>query len=309
MKKVKDMIQEKSLWAGLNKPGISIEEADIIVFGQAFDGAASVRHGAADGPRHLREISYSITPTTEDFELMEDINLLDLGDFKNQNQKELFKEVKNKVVEIVKAKKFFTMLGGDHSVSIPIYEGLNEALDEKFGVIHIDAHFDLNDELAGSRLSHGCPARRAVELEKVGSSDNFYFVGIRSIELDEFEYMKHNKVNYINAKRFSRIGVNKAIEEVVNHMKKFKYVYITIDIDCLDPGFAAGTGTPQAGGLTPREVLDFLEGIFVLPVIAFDVVEVAPSLDSSLASSYAARKIITEAWGHYLRKQNKLIKI
>lgn len=306
MKKTKDMILDKDLWAGLNNPGIQLEEADIIVFGQAFDKAASVRQGAAEGPRHIREISYSITPTTEDFELMEGIKILDLGDFENQNQEELFSVVKNNVMNIVKAKKFFTMLGGDHSVSIPIYQALNEALDDNFGIIHIDAHFDLNDELAGSRLSHGCPARRAIELERVNSSDNFYFVGIRSIEMDEIEYMKNNKINVINARRFNQIGIEESVKEVVDHMKKFKYVYITLDIDVLDPGYAAGTGTPQFGGLNPREVLEFLRGVFELPIIGFDVVEVAPSLDASLSSSYAARKIITESWGHYLRKQNKL---
>ncbi len=307
MRTTKEMIIEKELWAGLNKPDIEIEDADIVVFGQAFDKAASVRKGAADGPRHIREISYSITPTTEDFELIEDVNILDLGDFDNQNQEELFKEVKEEVIKIVKAGKFFTMLGGDHSVSIPIYQALNEALDDNFGIIHIDAHFDLNDELAGSNLSHGCPARRATELDKVNGSDNLYFVGIRSIEMDELEYMKENKVNVLNSRRFSKIGVDEAVKEVVNHMKKFKYVYLTLDIDVLDPGFAAGTGTPQFAGLSPREVLEFLRGVFELPIIGFDVVEVAPSLDSSLASSYAARKIIVESWGHYLRKQNRLI--
>ena len=125
--------------------------------------------------------------------------------------------------------------------------------------------------------------------------------------MDEFEFMKNNKVNVINSRRFSKIGVDKAVEEVVRHMKKFKYVYITLDIDCLDPGFAGGTGTPQFGGLSPREILEFLRGVFELPVVGFDVVEVAPSLDSSLASSYAARKIILESWGHHLRKQNRLV--
>jgi agmatinase len=307
MKTTKEMILEKELWAGLNKPGIEIEDADIVVFGQAFDKAVSEREGTAEGPRHIREISYSITPTTEDFEIIENVSILDLGDFINQNQEEFFKDVKDKVIEIVKAGKFFTMLGGDHSVTIPVYQGLNESLDDNFGIIHIDAHFDLCYDYYGSKLSHACPARRATELDKVNGSDNIYFVGIRSIEMDELEFMKNNKVNVINSRRFSKIGVDKAVEEVVRHMKKFKYVYITLDIDCLDPGFAGGTGTPQFGGLSPREILEFLRGVFELPVVGFDVVEVAPSLDSSLASSYAARKIILESWGHHLRKQNRLV--
>jgi len=302
MKDTKDMIKDNDLWAGLNKPGLSIDDADIVVFGQAYDGAASFRAGTKDGPKSIRSITYSITPTTEDFELIDDLKVVDLGDFSNDDQFELFKEVENLVYEIVNKKKFFTMLGGDHSTSIPVFQGINRALDDKFGIIHIDAHFDLNDELSGSRYSHGCPARRATELGNAGSSDNIYFVGIRSIEMDEIEFCKNNKVNVINAREFHKIGIDNAVERVKDKMKDFKYVYVTVDIDALDPAYAAGTGTPQFGGLTSRELLEFLRGIFDLPIIGFDVVEVAPNLDSSLTSSFAARKIITECWGHYHRK-------
>ncbi|WP_409228609.1 agmatinase [Gudongella sp. SC589] len=301
MKETKDMINDRDLWAGLNNPDLSVDEADIVVFGLAYDGAASFRQGAKDGPKSIRGITYSITPTTEDFELLDSLKVLDLGDFHGDDQIALFDEVKEKVSEIVRKKKFFTMLGGDHSTSIPIFQGIDDALDEPFGIIHLDAHFDLNDQLAGSRLSHGCPARRSTELKNVGSADNIYFVGIRSVEMDELDFMKNNKVNVINARKFNEIGIANAIDEVCEKMKKFNHVYVTVDIDVLDPAYAAGTGTPQFGGLSSRELLEFLRGIFKLPIIGFDVVEVAPNLDSSLTSSFAARKIITECWGHYSR--------
>lgn len=304
MKETRDMIKDKDLWAGLNNSDLTIDEADIVVFGLAYDGAASFRHGAKDGPKSIRNITYSITPTTEDFELIDNLKVLDLGDYENTNQEKLFTEVREKVREIVSSNKFFTMLGGDHSTSIPIFQGIDDALDESFGIIHLDAHFDLNDQLGGNRLSHGCPARRATELQNVGSADNIYFVGIRSIEMEELEFMKENNVNVINARRFHEMGITKAVDEVYDKMKAFKHVYVTVDIDVLDPAYAAGTGTPQFGGLTSRELLEFLRGIFKLPIIGFDVVEVAPNLDSSLTSSFAARKIITECWGHYNRKKS-----
>ncbi|WZL72491.1 agmatinase [Clostridiaceae bacterium 35-E11] len=302
MKETKDMIKDKGLWAGLNNPELSIDDTDVVVFGLAFDEAASFRKGAKDGPKSIRSITYSITPTTEDFEVMGDLKVLDIGDFTGENQIVMFQEVEEKVCEIVQKKKFFTMLGGDHSTSIPIYRGINKALDESFGIIHLDAHFDLNDELGGNKYSHGCPARRAIELENVGSSENLFFIGIRSIEMDEIEFCKNNKINVINARKFHEIGITKAVEEVKDKMKDFKHVYITVDIDVLDPAYAAGTGTPQFGGLSSRELLEFLRGIFDLPIIGFDVVEVAPNLDSSITSSFAARKIITECWGHHYRK-------
>lgn len=302
MKKTDLMIKDRELWAGLNDPELSLEEADVVVFGIAYDGAASFREGAKDGPSSIRSITYSITPTTEDFEVFEDLKVLDLGDYEGEDQLELYKEIRKDVAELVSKGKFFTMMGGDHSVSIPIFQGVSDGLDEDFGIIHLDAHFDLNDSLDGNKYSHGCPARRALELDNVSSIDNIYFVGIRSIEMDEVDFMKKNKVNVISARNFSGMGVDQALEEVKEKMKGFKSVYVTVDIDVLDPAYAAGTGTPQFGGLTSRELLDFLRGIFDLPVIGFDVVEVAPSLDPTLTSSFAARKIITECWGHHYRK-------
>ncbi len=305
MKKTSEMIKDEGLWGSLNCPDLSIDEADVVVFGQPFDLATSVRRGAKDGPSKIRELTYSITPTTEDFEIIENLKVLDIGDFEEQDQIKLFKEVEDTVCNLVSKDKFITMVGGDHSVTIPVFRGLNRALDDKFGIIHIDAHFDLNDTLEGSHLSHGCPERRATELRNVDGSEGIYFVGIRSIEMDEIEFMKNNKVNVISARKFSDMGTKACIDEVSDYMKKYKYVYVTVDIDCLDPAYAAGTGTPQFGGLTGRQLLDFLRGIFNnLPVIGFDVVEVAPSLDPSLSSAYAARKIIMECWGHYAKKLN-----
>jgi len=89
---------------------------------------------------------------------------------------------------------------------------------------------------------------------------------------------------------------------VKKQMSKFNKIYLTVDIDCLDPAYAAGTGTPQFGGMSSRQLLDLLKGLFDLPIIGFDVVEVAPSLDGALTSVFAARKIITECWGHWKRK-------
>ena len=308
MKFTEEMILSKDLWAGLHDPDRSIDEADLIVFGIPYDGAASFRLGTKDGPRSIRDISFSITPTTEDFLLFEELKILDLGDYYAPNQIELFEKVENQVEELLKKKKFFTMLGGDHSVTIPVLRGIDKALGKDVGIIHIDAHFDLCDELDGNSLSHACPARRGTELKSVGGSEGVYFVGIRSIERDEIDYMKDNKVNVISAREFSQIGVDKVVARIVEKFIDKRHIYLTFDIDALDPAYAAGTGTPQFGGLTSRNALELLRGLFrELPIIAFDVVEVAPNLSSSLTSTFAARKIITEMWGFYFRKVLKKI--
>ena len=303
MKKTEDMIRESKIWAGLNKPDVEMDDADVIVFGIPYDGSVSFRSGAKDAPSSLREITYTIAPTTEYFEDISHLKICDIGDFQEESREFLFKKVEDKVYDIVSKGKFFTMIGGDHSTTIPVQRGIDRALNEEFGIIHIDAHFDLCDQLDKDKLSHGSTERRALELENVSSTENIFFIGIRSIEMDELKFMKENHINVINAHEFSAMGVEQTLERVKEKMDRFNKIYITVDIDCLDPGFAPGTGTPQFGGLTGRELLDLLKGLFDLPVIGFDVVEIAPKLDSSLTAVFAGRKIIIECWGHKFLKR------
>ncbi len=297
MKKTKDMIKE-GIWAGLNQPDITIIDSDIVVLSVPFDGGVSFRNGAKDGPEAIRSITYSIAPTTEDFRSIKHIKVKDIGDAVGTTRDELFSNTEQIVEDLVKKNKRFTIIGGDHSITIPVLRGIDKAVDKNFGIIHIDAHFDLCDTLEGDHLSHGSTERRALELEYV-DSDSQFFIGIRSIEEDELEFISKNPVNVINAKRFNKLGVDEVFNQVKKVMEKFEAIYITLDIDCLDPAYAAGTGTPQFGGLTSRQLLDLLEKLFTLPIIGFDVVEVAPKLDPALTSVFAARKIITECWGHW----------
>ena len=297
MKTTQMMITEPTLWAGLNRPEASFYQADIAVFGIPYDGGVSFRSGAKEAPQALRSITYSIAPTTEHFEDISNLKIKDLGDFEAPTREELFNDVEAQVFELVKSGTFFTMIGGDHSTTIPVQRGINKALSEPFGIIHIDAHFDLCDTLEGDALSHGSTERRALELSNVSGPENLFFIGIRSIEMDELEFLKDNPVSVISAAQFDEIGVNAAIEAVKQQMSPFKHIYLTIDIDCLDPAYAAGTGTPQFGGLHSRSLLTLLRGLFDLPILGFDVVEIAPKLDPSLAALFAGRKILTECWG------------
>lgn len=304
MLKRSKLTNDKGIWAGLNDPDRPIDEADIVVFGVPFDEGVSYRAGAKDAPRVLRENTYTIAPTTEYFESIENLKVLDMGDYVVENRALLFEEIEEMVSALVKMDKFFTVIGGDHSITIPIERGVNDAVEDAFGIIHIDAHFDLCDALDGDKLSHGCVQRRALELDHVDDTDNIYFVGIRSVEMDELEFINNNKINVANASDCHTLGIEKIAEDILEQMNKFSKVYVTIDIDGLDPAYAPGTGTPQFGGLYSRQLLTLLKTLMEhLPIVGFDVVEVAPDLDPSLTSMFAARKIITEMWGHYLRKK------
>ncbi len=294
-------------WCGLNRPDMEPKEADAVIFGIPYDGGVSYRGGAAQAPYMLRANTLCSTPTTEKLEYYPDFNVVDAGNFTGEDREALFAEIQNYVAELVKAGIRFTMVGGDHSVTIPVERGVNDGVDEDFGIIHIDAHLDLCDELDGDSLSHGSTERRALELEHVSSLENLYFIGIRSIEPDEFYLCKENKVQVKTARDCYAEGIKAVADDCIEKMKKFNKVYVTFDIDALDPGYAAGTGTPQFGGLTPRMALTLMEKIFTnLNVIGFDVVEIAPPLDPALASMYAGRKLIQEAWGYWAKDIGKL---
>jgi len=299
----KELIKDSSLWAGLNKPGIPMEDTDIVVFGIPYDGAVQFRGGARNAPSALRNITFTISPTTEDLECFSDLKILDLGDLDCSRQEIFFEEAAKVARQCCEKKKFFIMIGGDHSTTIPVHRGVDAGLNEDFGIIHFDAHFDLCDDQDGNRLSHGSTERRAIELKNVAGIDSLYFVGIRSLELDEVDFLRQNKINVLTSKRIRDIGWKESAEKIVEKMKHRKNIYITLDIDCLDPGYAAGTGTPQFAGLNPRELLNILGFLFEkLPVVGMDVVEVAPDLDPSLSAVFAARKIVTECMGHWYRK-------
>lgn len=301
-----EFVKNEETWCGLNRPDMKEADADVVIFGIPYDKGVSYRGGAGEAPEMLRENTLCSTPCTERLEWFDTLNVVDGGDFEGERD-EIFAEVQAYVADLVKAGKRFTMVGGDHSVTIPVERGINDGIDEEFGIIHIDAHMDLCEALYGDPLSHGSTQRRALEMDHIGSLKNLYFIGIRSIEPDEFQFHKENNIQVKTAYDCYAEGIEAVADDCIAKMKKFNKVYITFDIDALDPGYAAGTGTPQFGGLTPRMALTLMKKLFTeLNIMAFDVVEIAPALDPSLAAMYAGRKLITEAWGCWAEQLGKL---
>ena len=302
-----DFSKDKRTWFGLNRPDLSEAEADAVIFGIPYDGGVSYRGGTAQAPDFLRANTLHATPCTERLEWFGDFTVHDGGNFIGDDREVFFAQAQAYVEGLVRSGKRFTMVGGDHSVTIPVERGINAALNEPFGIIHIDAHMDIDDALEGDPLSHGSTERRAMELENIGSEDNLYFIGIRSIEPDEFSYYKTHDIHVKTAYDCYAEGIDAVAEDCIEKMKRFSKVYLTFDIDALDPAYAGGTGTPQFGGLTGRMALTLLQKLFrALPIIGFDVVEIAPPLDDSYASMFAGRKLISEAWGIWAEQIGKL---
>ncbi len=304
-----DHAKAPETWFGLNKPGKEAKDVDAVIFGIPFDGGVSYRGGAAQAPDLLRANTDHATPCTERLDFFSDFQILDLGNFQGNDRDEIFSEVEACVKSLVEQGKHFTMVGGDHSVTIPVERGINAALEEPFGIIHIDAHMDMSEALEGDLLSHGSTERRALEMSNIESLENLYFIGIRSIEPDEFEFYMANDIQVKTSYDCFHEGIEAVADDCISKMKKFNKVYLTFDIDGLDPAYAGGTGTPQFGGLTSRMAMTLIQKLFTeLNIIGFDVVEIAPPLDDSLAAMYAGRKLITEAWGIWADKAGKLVK-
>jgi len=241
-------MEEDKLWGGLNKPNLKPQEADVTIIGLPFDEASSYRKGSSLAPQRLRDISYHIPPSTEEGQTLASLSLVDIGDWSplGLSQEDYFMQVEEKAAGLF-GNTFPIFIGGDHSVTIPILRAVNKVYNEPVGIVHLDAHLDLCSKLEGNSLSHGCTHRRGLELDSF-SLENTYFIGIRSFETQELDYIKDKRINIYNSRQVfekGAVGIAKHVSEKLSAVQK---VYLTIDIDVLDPAFAPGTGTPKSGG-------------------------------------------------------------
>ena len=215
---------------------------------------------------------------------LEDYNIFDGGDleFSFGNPAKNIAIIKEYVSELLKDNKIPAMIGGEHLVTL----GAVQAVAEKYNdlhIIHFDAHADLRDDYLGEKLSHATVLHRVWDI--VGDNKIFQF-GIRSGEKEEFEFAKNH--TYMN--KFDM----KTLDEVIAKLKN-KPVYITIDLDVLDSSVFPGTGTPEAGGITFKELINAIMLFQNLEnIVAFDVNELSPMLDASGASTACACKVLRE---------------
>jgi len=285
----------RRVWSGL---GVESPQAEVGILGVPFDSATSYRKGAALAPAKIREITPHIAPVTEEGQRLAGLRIRDYGDVSiDLNWERYFTAVKAQATEVLQH-PFAVFLGGDHSVTIPLSAAVGEAVSGRLGVVHIDAHLDLAEEFEGHRWSHACTARRVLDRSGV-APEHLVFVGIRSFMDDELAFVQaHPEIGIHTARDVSRRGVGAIAEQVSVQLQDVDAVYVTLDIDALDPAYAPGTGTPEAGGLSTRELLEFLRGVFAeLPVRGLDIVEVSPPLDSADITAFAAAKVVYEAFG------------
>ncbi|MEA3239426.1 MAG: agmatinase, partial [Candidatus Bipolaricaulota bacterium] len=244
------------------------------------------------------------SPSTEEGISLAGLRVRDYGDvFVDLDWKRYFTTVEARAQQVLNH-PMAIFLGGDHSVTIPLTRAFSGVVNGRFGMVHIDAHLDLADSFEGSLWSHACTQRRVLELPNIDPR-HLAFVGIRSFMDDESEFLAaHPEIGVHTARDVYARGIDDVARSVVEQLRDVDAVYVTLDIDALDPAFAPGTGTPEAGGLSTRDVLELLRRAFSdLPVCALDIVEVSPPLDHSDITSVAAIKVIYEAFGWVHAKQ------
>ncbi|MCU9595783.1 agmatinase [Caldibacillus thermolactis] len=261
------------------------EKADVVLFGVPFDGTTSFRPGTRFAMQAIRTDSYGLETYSPYLDRdLEEVSVFDGGDLELPfgNTKKVLNQILEYSREVVKDGKKFLMVGGEHLVSLPTIQAVYEKYPN-LHVIHIDAHTDLRDEYLGEELSHASVIRRCHDF--LGDGRIFQF-GIRSGMKSEFEWAK--KHTYLE--RFSLDTLKEQIEKLKNVP-----VYVTMDLDVLDPGVFPGTGTPEPGGITYRELLDAIMHLQQLQhMVAADIVELSPHYDPSGASTAIACKTVRE---------------
>ncbi|WLR53315.1 agmatinase [Bacillus tianshenii] len=266
----------------------SLEESKAVIYGMPMDWTVSFRPGSRFGPARVREVSLGLEEYSPYVDRhLEEVKYFDAGDiplpFGNpQRSIDMIEEFVDKVLE---AGKYPLGIGGEHLVTWPVIKAMHRKYPD-MALIHIDAHADLREDYEGEPLSHSTPVRKACGLL---GPENVYSFGIRSGMREEFQYAKESGMY------MAKFDVAEPLKEVLPKLAG-RNVYVTIDIDVLDPAHAPGTGTAEAGGITSKELLEAITAISNsdLNVIGSDLVEVAPQYDPSEQTQIAASKFIRE---------------
>lgn len=259
-------------------------DASIVLVGAPFDGTVSYRPGTRFAPMAVRIDSYGLETYSPYLDMdLEDYKLSDIGDieFPFGNTVETLKNIKSVVSEIIDKDKKPLLIGGEHLVSLPVVESLYEKYPD-LHIIHFDAHTDLRDEYMGETLSHATVLRRI--WDTLGD-DKIYQFGIRSGTKEEFVWAE--KHTYLE--KFSAQTLPLKLSELID-----KPIYLTIDLDVLDPSVFSGTGTPEPGGIIMKELLSAIVEMKGLNFVGADVVELSPHYDQSGVSTAVACKVIRE---------------
>ena len=252
------------------------------IFGVPFDSTHSYKPGCRFGPDVIRDAFNNIEIFHPNLQVdLEIANIKDYGNIQHTVVATEMLEMVEKITnELRKEKKPLVILGGEHLLTLGSYM----SFPKEVGYVVFDAHYDLRDEYANTKLSHAAYLRRIVEKR---GADNIVHVGARSFVKDELEFLTKNKINSISDKE---IRLGNACRQLKDSISTFDELYVSIDLDVVDPAFAPGVGNPEAVGITSRELYDLVTSLENKKIVGSDVVELNPSFDNGSTASLAAKK-------------------
>ncbi|GAA0191796.1 agmatinase [Glutamicibacter creatinolyticus] len=273
-----------------------VPDYDIAILGVPFDTGTSFRPGARFGPSAVREASRLLRPGYHvelDVTPVREMQVVDAGDVActPYNIGKAVTQIQSQVRPLLDAAKRVIAIGGDHTIALPMLRAVSE-VHGPVALLHFDAHLDTWDTYFEEPITHGTMFRRAFE-EGLLLEDKSMHVGIRGPVYDQDDFLRDHEFGFqiIRATDIDSIGVESAIERVRQRLGDTP-VYLSVDIDVLDPAFAPGTGTPEMGGLHSRELLRLLRGLDGINIVGADVVEVAPAYDHADVTSLAAATVV-----------------
>ena len=271
-----------------------VSQADVAILGVPFDSGVSYRPGARFGPSHIRESSRLLRPYNPALQVpvFASQQVADAGDLAVNpfNIDDAIGAIERSARALLERTRFVLTLGGDHTVALPMLRAVS-AVHGPVAVVHFDAHLDTWDTYFGAAYTHGTPFRRAAEeglLDRTGC----LHVGTRGPLYTDADLDQDSELGFqvIPAPDVEQLGVPGMVERIAQRVGD-RPVYVSIDIDVLDPAHAPGTGTPEAGGLTSRELLATLRSFARLNLVGADIVEVAPAYDHAQITGIAAAHV------------------
>ena len=274
-----------------------VTDVDVAVVGVPFDSGVSYRPGARFGPAHVRASSRLLRPynPAADVEPFATQQVVDAGDLAVNpfDIEAAIGEVEAGARSLLERASRLVTIGGDHTIALPLLRAM-AAKHGPVAVVHFDAHLDTWDSYFGAPYTHGTPFRRASEENLLDRSACLH-VGTRGPLYGTSDLADDTRLGFqvVGSVEMDDLGVRGVLERIRDRVGD-RPVYVSVDIDVLDPAFAPGTGTPEAGGLSSRELLAILRGFADLDLVGADVVEVAPAYDHAEITGIVAAHVVYE---------------
>jgi agmatinase len=289
-------------------------DADVVILGAPFDGGTSNRAGARFGPQLIRQTDYlphdgSRPSLALRVDGLRDLRVYDAGDVEmfSGDAARSVRDLQAAVYEVTRNGAIPLILGGDHTIAWPDAAGVAQQLGQgRISMIHFDAHADTGNIEFGSLIGHGQPMRRLIESGAV-RGDRFLQVGLRGYwpPPDTLDWMAEQRMRSYEMTEIGERGLSTCLTEAFGiATDDCDGVFLSVDIDVCDPGHAPGTGTPEPGGLSARQLLDSVRRIgYELPVVGVDVVEVSPPYDHADITAFLANRVVLEVLSGIARRR------